>query len=126
MRDTGGVTVVPVKLLWGSIGSIRKLRVELTVWRPWRRQWRLGARGNARGGEFNPFRRRACLGEGVTAVHGMGTVRRWLGARANSSAGAALRAYGDVAVGWSARRAWTRGARGEDQDGGSARAAAAH
>jgi hypothetical protein len=45
---------------------------------------------------------------------------------ANSSAGAALRAYSDVAVGWSARRAWRRGARGEDHDGGSARAAAAH
>jgi hypothetical protein len=84
------------------------------------------ARGNARGGEFNPFCRRTCLEEGVTAVHGMGTERRWRGATANSSAGAAQRVYGDVAVGWSTRRAWTRGARGEDQDGGSARAAAAH
>jgi hypothetical protein len=67
--------------------------------------------GNARGGEFNPFCRRACLEKGVTAVHGMGTARQWRGATANSSAGAARRAYGDVAVGWSARRAWTRGAR---------------
>jgi hypothetical protein len=91
--------VVLEKLIRGSIGSIRKPRVELTVWRPWRQQWRLGARGNARDSEFNPFCRRACLGEGVTAVHGMGTARRWRGATANSSAGAARCAYGDVAVG---------------------------
>jgi hypothetical protein len=94
--------------------------------RHWRRQWRLGARSNARDGEFNSFCRLACLEEGVTVVHSMDTARRWRGATANSSAGAARRAYGDVAVGWSAWRAWTRDAREEDQDGGSARVAAAH
>jgi hypothetical protein len=60
---------------------------------------------NARDGEFNSFYRRACLAEGVRAVHGLGTARRWRGATANSSAGAVRRAYGDVAVGWPARRA---------------------
>jgi hypothetical protein len=94
--------------------------------RHWRRQWRLGAQGNAHGGEFNPFCRRACLEEGVTTIHDMGTVRQWRRATANSSAGAARRAYDDVAVGRSAWRAWTRGARGEDQDGGSARAVETH
>jgi hypothetical protein len=121
-----GVPVVLEKRLRGSIGSIHKPRVELTVWHPWRRQWQLGARGNTRDGEFNPFYRCACLEEGVTAVHGMGTARWWRGATANSSVGTARRAYGDGAVGWSAWRAWKRGARGEDQDGGSARAAASH
>jgi hypothetical protein len=61
--------------------------------------------GNARGGEVNSLYRRSCLVEGVTAVHGMGTARRWRGAMANSSAGAARCTYDDVAVGWSARRA---------------------
>jgi hypothetical protein len=56
------------------------------------------------------------------AVHGMSAARSWRGATANSSPGAARHAYDDVAVGSSARRAWTCGVRGEDRNGGSARA----
>jgi hypothetical protein len=57
--------------------------------------------------------RRSCLRQGVTqsstgSRYGARVVR---GATANGSPGAARRVHGDVAVGWSARRAGTRGTR---------------
>jgi hypothetical protein len=51
--------------------------------------------------------------------HGARAVRA---ATTNSQPGAALREYGDDAVGWPARRARACGAKGEGLDGGSTRA----
>jgi hypothetical protein len=76
-----------------------------SLWAPLAAAMAARCLGNAHGGEFNTFYRRACLEEGVTTVYSMGTARQWRDATANSSAGAARRAYDDVAVGWPARSA---------------------